>query len=192
MSAKRDNNVIAQYKQTWSNLFQVGKQNHVHAGEFHIRSIPAHVPLIALILKSDWLHRYQLCIDIIAIDQPGKRYRFSVVYHLLSLTYNTRYILTTQTTALQGLESLFMLYNSVIWSEREVWDLYGILIKNHPDLRRILTDYGFKDFPLRKDFPLSGHLELVYSATDHGIRQRPVELAQEYRLFHFTEKEIQR
>jgi len=85
-----------------------------------------------------------------------------------------------------------MLYNSVIWSEREVWDLYGILIKNHPDLRRILTDYGFKDFPLRKDFPLSGHLELVYSATDHGIRQRPVELAQEYRLFHFTEKEIQR
>jgi NADH-quinone oxidoreductase subunit C len=68
--------------------------------------------------------------------------------------------------------------------------MYGILIKNHPDLRRILTDYGFKDFPLRKDFPLSGHLELVYSHTDHGIRARPVELAQAYRLFSFTDKEI--
>lgn len=87
---------------------------HVSAAEFHIRSIASHVPLLALILKSDWLHRYQLCIDIIAIDQPGKRYRFSVIYHLLSLQYNARYTLTTQTAALKGLDSLFMLYSSAI------------------------------------------------------------------------------
>lgn len=120
-------------------------------------------------------------MDIIAYDQPGKVYRFTIIYYLLSLTYNNRLQLITQTNELKGLDSAVMLYSSANWSEREVYDMYGIMFMSHPDLRRILTDYGFSGFPLRKDFPLTGYQELVYSDYSKTTEYRPVELTQDFR-----------
>jgi len=120
-------------------------------------------------------------MDIIAYDEPGKTYRFTVIYYLLSLSYNSRLQLITQTSDLKGLDSSIVVYSGNNWSEREVYDMYGILFLQHPDLRRILTDYGFKWYPLRKDFPLTGFVELVYSDFSKMTDYRPVELAQELR-----------
>jgi len=132
-------------------------------------------------LRYDWYHQLQFCIDIVAVDQPGKDYRFTIIYCLASITYNTRYQLLTQTSPLKGLETICMIYLSANWSEREVWDIFGLFILFHPDLRRILTDYGFKGFPLRKDFPLTGYKELMYSDFSAKTVYRNVQLIQDFR-----------
>lgn len=146
-----------------------------------MRTVKHNIPTVLLTLKYDWYKQFISCMDIIAYDQPGKVYRFTIIYYLLSLTYNSRLQLITQTNELKGLDSVIMLYSSANWSEREVYDMFGIMFLYHPDLRRILTDYGFSGFPLRKDFPLTGYQELVYSDYSKTTEYRNVELTQEFR-----------
>ena len=124
-------------------------------------------------------------MDIVPLDQPGKIFRFTIIYHFLSLMFNSRYQLLTQTQELLGVETASALYLSSNWSEREMWDIFGIMSYNHPDLRRLLTDYGFHWFPLRKDFPVSGYKEVCYSELVKKIVYKKVEFAQAMRVFTF-------
>jgi NADH dehydrogenase (ubiquinone) Fe-S protein 3 len=119
------------------------------------------------------------------VDFLTKNYRFSVVYDLLSLTYNSRLRLKVFTNELQSLPSSVNIFINANWWEREIWDLYGIYFDQHPDLRRILTDYGFEGHPLRKDFPLSGYIEVRYDDNKKRIVVEPLELTQEARFFTF-------
>lgn len=136
-------------------------------------------------LKTDFNYQFKHLIDIIALDQPGKKFRFTIIYCLLSTTYNQRIQIALQTDELTAITSMTSLYKNANWSEREIWDLYGIKFLNHPDLRRLLTDYGFEGFPMRKDFPLSGYKEVIYSDTLKSIKYDKIELTQAYRNFKY-------
>jgi NADH-quinone oxidoreductase subunit C len=142
------------------------------------------LPLV-MFLKNDTLYQFKHLIDIVAVDQPGKKFRFSIIYCFLSTQYNQRLQVIIQTNELLSVDSITALYKNANWAEREVWDLYGIKFLNHPDLRRILTDYGFEGFPLRKDFPLSGYKEVTYSDTLKSIKYDKIELTQAYRNFKY-------
>lgn len=173
------------YLNHFSILFKRSKIFLIYFNELSFRVVKKNISNLLLFFKIDWLHLFSICIDIIAVDQPGKKYRFTIIYYLLSIFYNVRIQIFTQTTALAGLDTISMLYKSANWSEREVWDLFGIIFWYHPDLRRILTDYGFSGFPLRKDFPLTGFKELIYSDFSKKTKYRKVEIAQEFRTFFF-------
>ncbi len=123
------------------------------------------------------------CISGVDFLGTGKTYRFAVCYDVLSLVFNTRLRIKTFVNELTALESAVSVYPNANWWEREVWDLFGIYFLKHPDLRRILTDYGFEGFPLRKDFPLYGFVELRYDDSEKCIVAEPVEFAQENRSF---------
>ena len=110
-------------------------------------------------------------------------FRFEIVYNLLSLRFNSRVRVKTYTDELTPIESVNDIFKAANWNEREVWDMFGVYFTNHPDLRRILTDYGFEGHPLRKDFPLSGYVECRYDDEVRRVVQEPVELAQEFRKF---------
>jgi NADH/F420H2 dehydrogenase subunit C len=125
-------------------------------------------------------------LEMTAVDYPQRNLRFEVVYMLLSIEWNTRVIVKTSISETTPLASVVSLYNSACWYEREIWDLYGIYFVNHPDLRRILTDYGFDGHPLRKDFPLSGYVEVRYDEEQKRVITEPLEMAQEFRAFDFT------
>ena len=129
--------------------------------------------------------QYKLLSCISGVDFLTKNYRFSVVYDLLSLTYNSRLRLKVFTNELQSLPSSVKIFINANRWEREIWDLYGIYFDQHPDLRRILTDYGFEGHPLRKDFPLSGYIEVRYDDNKKRIVVEPLELTQEARSFTF-------
>ena len=129
--------------------------------------------------------QYKLLSCISGVDFLTKNYRFSVVYELLILTYNSRLRLKVFTNELQSLPSSVKIFINANWWEREIWDLYGIYFDQHPDLRRILTDYGFEGHPLRKDFPLSGYIEVRYDDNKKRIVVEPLELTQEARSFTF-------
>ena len=136
-------------------------------------------------LRDDPRCRFTSLIDICGVDWPSRPDRFDVVYHLLSMHLNHRVrvvIATDEDTAVGSVTELFPAAN---WFEREAFDMYGILFDNHPDLRRILTDYGFHGHPLRKDFPLSGFTQVVYDEEEKRVVYEPVELVQEYRDFDF-------
>ena len=138
---------------------------------------------IVLFLKNDTNNLFKSLTDIVVIDYPSKKNRFEIIYLLLSYTYNQRITVRIFSNEVLMIESLTVLYTSANWAEREVWDMYGVFFKNHPDLRRILTDYGFEGFPLRKDFPLSGYKEVFYNDVLKTIQTIPVVLFQEYRTF---------
>jgi NADH-quinone oxidoreductase subunit C len=129
--------------------------------------------------------RFIQLIDICGVDYPGRPERFEVVYHLLSLHHNLRIRVKTTTDAVQPVPSVIGLFPAANWFEREAYDLYGILFEGHPDLRRLLTDYGFRGHPLRKDFPLTGFVEVRYSEEQKRVVYDPVKLPQEYRRFDF-------
>jgi len=140
-------------------------------------------------LKKNSLCQYKALVDICVSDFPEKKNRFIIAYSLLSYCYNNRINLEINNSEVQGAFSLSNLYNSANWAEREVWDMFGIIFYWHTDLRRILTDYGFSGFPLRKDFPMSGFIEVLYSQKQKRLLYNRVVLAQEYRNFsfeHFT------
>jgi NADH-quinone oxidoreductase subunit C len=124
-------------------------------------------------------------MDICGVDYPDRPQRFEVVYHLLSMAKNLRLRVKLVTDACTPVPSLTGLYPVAGWYERETWDCYGILFDGNPDLRRILTDYGFEGHPFRKDFPLSGHVELRYSEEHKRVVYEPVKLAQDFRSFDF-------
>lgn len=125
-------------------------------------------------------------MDITAVDFPKDKERFHVVYQLLSFVFNQRISLKISTSITEPVSSITSIYRSAGWLEREVWDLFGVFFSEHPDLRRILTDYGFQGFPMRKDFPLSGFIELVYSDEEKRVMYVPLELSQEFRFFDFA------
>lgn len=121
-----------------------------------------------------------------AVDYPERKDRFRVVYNLLSTRFNARIRLQTYVDELTPMESATKVFKGADWFEREVWDMYGVFFHSHPDMRRILTDYGFEGHPQRKDFPLSGYVEVRYDDTEKRVVQEPVEIAQEYRSFDYS------
>ena len=123
--------------------------------------------------------------DLCGVDYPQREQRFEVVYNLLSHRYNSRIRVKTTTDEYTPVESIAGVLPAAAWYEREVWDMYGVWFVNHPDLRRILTDYGFEGHPLRKDFPLSGYTEVRYDETQKRVVSEPIEITQEFRNFDF-------
>ena len=140
---------------------------------------------IVQFLKSTEKCKFRQLIDIVGVDYPGEEKRFKLVYLLLSHEHNLRIKLSIQFEANEIINSITKIFPSANWMEREVFDMYGIKFKNHPDLRRILTDYGFKGHPLRKDFPLTGFNEVRYSEKEKKVIYEPVKLEQNYRKFDF-------
>ena len=138
-----------------------------------------------LFLKTNEKCRFRQLIDITAVDYPQDEKRFKVVYLLLSHEKNLRIIINTKIDEKIIVPSITKIFPSANWMEREVFDMYGVSFKDHPDLRRILTDYGFNGYPLRKDFPLTGHTEVRYSEEKKKVISEPVKLDQEYRDFDF-------
>ncbi|MCA3449225.1 MAG: NADH-quinone oxidoreductase subunit C [Rhodobacter sp.] len=149
-----------------------------------------HVPLTGLVqlvefLKADQGCRFSSMVDITAIDHPDRAARFDLVYHLLSMYQNHRIRLKVAVQDSDMVPSVTGVHPSANWFEREVFDMFGILFSGHPDLRRILTDYGFRGHPLRKDFPTTGYTEVRYDEARKRVVYEPVKLVQEYRQFDF-------
>ena len=136
-------------------------------------------------LKNNIGYQYKLLSCVSGVDFLLKKYRFAVIYDLLSLTYNSRLRLKIFVNEITLVPSSVSVFINANWWEREIWDLFGIYFDKHPDLRRILTDYGFEGYPLRKDFPLSGYIEVKYDENKKRIVTEPVELSQEFRTFNF-------
>jgi len=153
--------------------------------ELEILISPEGIIPILTFLRDHTNAQFKQLQDMTVVDVPSKPYRFEVVYMMLSLRYNRRITVKTYTDELTPLDSVSHLFKSAIWGERECWDMYGVFFSNHPDLRRILTDYGFEGHPFRKDFPLSGYYEVRWDEELKRIVQEPVEFAQEFRKFDF-------
>ena len=140
---------------------------------------------VTLFLKTDKDTKFRQLIDITAVDYPEQSQRFKIVYLFLSHEFNQRIILSYKISENEVIPSLTPIYPAANWMEREVFDMYGVKFKDHPDMRRILTDYGFEGHPLRKDFPLSGHTEVRYSEDQKKVISEPVKLEQNYRNFDY-------
>jgi NADH-quinone oxidoreductase subunit C len=136
-------------------------------------------------LKSDGACQFSTLIDITAVDYPTRAKRFDVIYHFLSMYQNQRIRLRTQVAEDEMVPSIIDVFPASNWFEREIFDMFGILFTGHPDLRRILTDYGFRGYPLRKDFPTTGYTEVRYDEVQKRVVYEPVSLVQEYRQFDF-------
>ena len=149
-------------------------------------TVPAHeiVPVMTF-LRDNRPCLFRCLIDICGVDYPERPRRFEVVYHLLSLVHNLRVRVKVQTDEQTPVPSIVGVFPAAGWFERETWDMYGVMFSDHPDLRRILTDYGFEGFPLRKDFPLTGYVEVRYSEEEKRVVYEPVKLTQDFRKFDF-------
>ena len=137
------------------------------------------------LLRDDARFAFEQCMDITAVDWPGRPERFEIVYNLLSLAHNHRVRVTLTTDEMAAVPSVMQIWPTATWFEREIWDMYGVAFENQPDLRRILTDYGFEGHPLRKDFPLTGFVELRYDEELKRVAYGPVKLTQDFRSFDF-------
>jgi len=140
---------------------------------------------VTLFIKSNESTKFRQLIDVTVVDYPENTQRFKVVYLFLSHEFNQRIILSYLIGENEVIPSLTSIYPAANWMEREVFDMYGVKFKDHPDLRRILTDYGFEGHPLRKDFPLTGHTEVRYSEDQKKVIKEPVKLEQNYRNFDY-------
>ena len=140
---------------------------------------------VTLFVKNNVNTKFRQLIDITAVDYPENAQRFKVVYLFLSHEFNQRIILSYLISENEVIPSLTPIYPAANWMEREVFDMYGVKFKDHPDMRRILTDYGFEGHPLRKDFPLTGHTEVRYSEDQKKVISEPVKLEQNYRNFDY-------
>jgi NADH-quinone oxidoreductase subunit C len=161
------------------------KSSHVKLGELTLEVDRDQIANVLRYLRDDPRCLFTSLIDICGVDYPGRDRRFDVVYHLLSLHLNHRIRLKVETDADTPVPSAIGVFPAANWYEREAFDLYGILFSGHPDLRRILTDYGFQGHPLRKDFPLTGFVEVRYSEEQKRVVYEPVKLTQEFRNFDF-------
>ncbi len=142
-------------------------------------------PLIQF-LKNNESFPFQLLVDLCCVDNLGTEKRYQIVYNLLSLTKNLRITVKTDLDEQNNIETISDIYSAANWYEREAWDMYGILFIGHPDLRRILTDYGFEGHPMRKDFPLTGFVEVRYDSEEKKVLYEKVKLAQDFRNFNFN------
>ncbi len=154
-------------------------------GELTVLTRPEFVLRVLAFLRDDSDCRFKLLMDVCGVDYPERAQRFDVVYNLLSLSLNQRVRVKLRTDEETPVPSAVGLFKSAGWFEREAWDMYGIMFSDHPDLRRILSDYGFEGHPLRKDFPLTGRVEVRYDDEEKRIVYEPVRLTQEFRRFDF-------
>jgi len=168
-----------------SGLTTAVKKSEIKFGQLYIDIDVEDIISTILFLKTNQKCKFRQLIDITAVDYPQKEKRFKVVYLLLSHENNLRLIINTSIDEKETISSITKIFPSANWMEREVFDMYGISFKDHPDLRRILTDYGFDGHPLRKDFPLTGHTEVRYSEENKKVIYESVKLDQEYRDFDF-------
>ena len=154
-------------------------------GELTLMVPLSHLSGLVEFLKNDAACRFTTLVDITAIDHPARPARFDVVYHFLSMYKNQRIRLKVEVRNEDMVPSIHAIHPSANWFEREVFDMFGILFSGHPDLRRILTDYGFRGHPLRKDFPTTGYTEVRYDEAQKRVVYEPVSLVQDYRQFDF-------
>jgi len=154
-------------------------------GELTLIVVPERIEALVEFLRSDSACRFSSLVDITAVDHPERAERFDIVYHFLSMYQNHRIRVKMAIEEDQMVPSLHAIHPSANWFEREIFDMFGILFSGHPDLRRILTDYGFRGFPLRKDFPTTGYTEVRYDEAQKRVVYEPVKLVQEYRQFDF-------
>ena len=154
-------------------------------GELIIHAKRDQIGKLLRFLRDDAQCKFETLLDICGVDYPARKERFDVVYHLLSMRLVQRVRVKVTTDEETPVPSVVDLFPAANWNEREAFDMYGILFSNHPDLRRILTDYGFEGHPLRKDFPLTGHVEVKYDEVEKRVVYQPVKLVQEYRNFDF-------
>ena len=153
--------------------------------ELTVNVAPSSLVSFVEFLKSDGNCQFSTLVDITAVDYPARAKRFDMIYHFLSMYQNHRIRLRVQIREDEMVPSIIDVHPSSNWFEREVFDMFGILFTGHPDLRRILTDYGFRGFPLRKDFPTTGYTEVRYDEVVKRVVYEPVSLVQEYRQFDF-------
>jgi len=160
--------------------------NYQQGSELILTVSPKYLISVLRFLKNSTAHQYKLLTCISGVDYPSRPDRFEVVYELLSLPFNSRIRVKTFVSEINPVDSTTGLYKAADWWEREIWDLFGVFFKDHPDLRRILTDYGFEGHPLRKDFPLSGYVEVRYDERKKRVVCEPLSFAQEFRNFDFN------
>ena len=166
-----------------SGLTTAVKKSEINFGQLYIDINVEDIISTVLFLKTNGKCKFKQLIDITAIDYPQKEKRFQIVYLFLSHENNLRIIIKININEKETVPSITKIFPSSNWMEREVFDMYGISFKHHPNLKRILTDYGFEGYPLRKDFPLTGHTEVRYNEDKKKVIYEPVKLDQEYREF---------
>ena len=154
-------------------------------GELTINARRAEIVKVITFLRDDPICKFTSLIDICGVDYPARERRFDVVYHMMSMAHNTRIRIKVTTDEEIPVHSVAEVFPNANWYEREAFDMYGIVFDEHPDMRRLLTDYGFEGYPLRKDFPLSGFVEVRYDEERKSVVYEPVNLPQEYRSFDF-------
>ncbi len=157
----------------------------ISGGQIILRTTPSALVNLLTSLRDDVVASFNQLSDLTAVDYPDRLERFEMVYQLLSMKNNIRLRVLMPIDEGQAVPSIVGLFSSANWAEREVWDMFGIFFAGHPDLRRLLTDYGFEGHPLRKDFPLTGHVEVRYDDTLRRVVNEPVSLVQEFRDFDF-------
>ena len=178
-------NLIDLEKKINSELTTKIKRSEIRHGQLYINIDNEDLIDVTLFIKSNENTKFRQLIDITVVDYPEKTQRFKVVYLFLSHEFNQRIILSYLISENEVIPSLTSIYPAANWMEREVFDMYGVKFKDHPDLRRILTDYDFEGHPLRKDFPLTGHTEVRYSEDQKKVIKEPVKLEQNYRNFDY-------
>ena len=161
------------------------RATQVVVGELSVLAERDHIVPLLRFLRDDQQCNFETLIDVCGVDYPERGERFEVVYHLLSMRMNHRVRVRIRTDEDKAVPSIVDLWPAANWFEREAFDMYGIQFSDHPDLRRILTDYGFEGYPLRKDFPLTGNYEVRYDDLEKRVIYEPVQLTQEYRNFDF-------
>jgi NADH-quinone oxidoreductase subunit C len=154
-------------------------------GELTLVLQPASIVRALTFLRDEPSLLFKELVDLCGVDYPSRERRFDVAYHLLSVRHNQRLRVKVQTDEMTPVPSVVSVYPTADWFEREAWDMYGILFGGHPDLRRILTDYGFEGHPLRKDFPMSGYVEMRYDEEQKRVVYEPVQLRQDFRNWDF-------
>ena len=178
-------NLIDLEKKINSELTTKIKKSEIRHEQLYLNIESKDLINVSLFIKSNENTKFRQLIDITAVDYPENAQRFKVVYLFLSHEFNQRIILSYLINENEVIPSLTTIFPAANWMEREVFDMYGVKFKDHPDLRRILTDYGFEGHPLRKDFPLTGHTEVRYSEDQKKVIKEPVKLEQNYRNFDY-------
>ena len=180
------NNTLKVISNILDAVLDKGDYNLEFKGELYLLNLNQSMLIkVAKILKENEKLKFNQLIDLTAVDYPNKKNRFEMVYILLSVEFNLRIIIKFFINENESVDSITNLFPAANWYEREVWDLFGIAFNNHPDLRRLLTDYGFIGHPLRKDFPLSGNVEVKYDLNEKKVVYEPVKLTQSFREFEF-------
>ena len=162
-----------------------GLETYIKSDELTIIIDKSNLIKVISFLKEDKDFQFKQLIDICGVDYPNRLERFEIVYHLLSLNLNQRIRVKLSVKDEDMVPSIVSIFEAANWHEREVWDLYGVIFSDHPDLRRILTDYGFEGHPLRKDFPLSGFTQVKYDDSEKRVINEKVNLVQDFRSFDF-------